>query len=192
MSVTDRTRLREGSRRCTLPSGERKAVGEQHRRAGRDLASTSSSGSLVVPARCGLRRLPGGAHRHRVFLTIYYTPSSTLVRYHGALPVASRGRDVGGVRIDDADLLRGPRRAADAPGAPLGGAAASGRPAAPAARSPSSPVAFRKPRRWQWVLLFGVFVAALTRWLERVRAPRRPARRHGSAHLPGSRPRRSR
>jgi ubiquinol-cytochrome c reductase cytochrome b subunit len=95
-----------------------------------------------------------------VFLTIFYTPSNTLVRYHGPYPLL-RGVEMseafdstmrisfevrGGLLMRQAHhwaalllpavlMLR------------LLDAFFTGR--------------FRKPRRWQWVLLFGVFVATL-------------------------------
>ena len=113
---------------------------------------------LLGAISCGL---PGGADRHRSLPDDLLHALEHRRPLSGPLPAAPRGRDVGGVRIDDADLLRGPWWAADAAGAPLGGLAAPGGPAAPDPRSPSSPVAFRKPRRWQWVLLFGIFVTTL-------------------------------
>ena len=95
-----------------------------------------------------------------VFLTIYYTPSNSLVRYDGPYPLL-RGVEVSeafastmriSFEVGGGLLMRQAHHWAALllPAAlmlQLLNAFFTGR--------------FRKPRRWQWVLLFGIFVAAL-------------------------------
>ena len=95
-----------------------------------------------------------------VFLTIYYTPSNTLVRYSGPYPLLR------GVEMSEA-FASTMRISFEVRGGLLMRQAhhwaALLLPAVLLLRLLVAffTGAFRKPRRWQWVLLFGMFVAAL-------------------------------
>jgi ubiquinol-cytochrome c reductase cytochrome b subunit len=96
-----------------------------------------------------------------VFLTIWYTPSSALVRYFGPYPALR------GVEMSQA-YASTMRISFEVPGGLLLRQAhhwaALLLPAVLLLRLLATffTGGFRKPRRWQWVLLFGVFLAALT------------------------------
>ena len=123
-----------------------------------------------------------------VFLTIYYTPSNTLVRYSGPYPLLR------GVEMSEA-FASTMRISFEVRGGLL----------------------MRQAHHWAALLLPAVLLLRLlvafftgrvpqtspvavgpavrdvrrgtARWVERLRAAGRPARRHGSADLPGGRPR---
>ena len=104
----------------------RAAAAGRFRAAGRSCWALSPPACLVVLIVTG------------VFLTIFYTPSSTIVRYQGAYPLL-RGVEMSEAYASThADLLRDPRRAAGPTGASLGGPAAPRSTAAPILM-PSSP-----------------------------------------------------
>jgi len=112
------------------------------------LLSAMSSACLVVLLITG------------VFLTIYYTPSNALVRYDGPYPLLR------GVEMSEA-FASTMRISFEVPGGLLMRQAHHWA----ALLLPAVLILqllhafftgrFRKPRRWQWVLLFGIFVAAL-------------------------------
>jgi len=95
-----------------------------------------------------------------VFLTIYYTPSNALVRYQGPYPLLR------GVEMSEA-FASTMRISFEVPGGLLMRQAhhwaALLLPAVLLVQLLNAFFTgrFRKPRRWQWVLLFGIFVAAL-------------------------------
>ena len=56
-----------------------------------------------------------------VFLTLWFQPSMAEVTYEGSYDQLRGIHDVAGLRLHPGHLVRGPRRPADAPDAPLGG-----------------------------------------------------------------------
>ena len=166
----------------------RPACRARRRSAHRGATSPGLAEPLVASVRGGLVRLPGRTDRDRSGPDVLLRAVDRHRPVPRQLPAALGRRDVEGVRLDPAPLLRRTRRPAGPAGAPLGGAGAAGR-ADPAAvdhvlhrRLPETPtVELADPVRH--------LHPRSRRRLERLRTAGRPALRHGSADRPRRHPR---